>query len=91
MATKKELKCLICGKITKSYNGMLYHLRNKHAQAHMQKGVNWECEKQPIPRAKKKSKPVIVPNMQYIEVPAIIRIPISMGPIQIVSTDTQGK
>ena len=37
-------------------------------------------------KKRQKSKS-IMPEMQYIDVPAIIRIPISMGPIQIVSIE----
>ena len=87
---KKEpkLKCLLCQKITKSNSNMLYHLKTEHGEK-MLKGTNWECvghASKGSPK-KKKSPKVTAPNMQYIEVPAIIRIPITMGPIQLVSIE----
>ena len=82
-------KCKLCDKTTKSQNGLLYHLRSKHPkQPGCRKGVNWEyVGGDGTPKKKKPQQRTIAPDMQYIEVPAIIRIPVSMGPIQIVAID----
>lgn len=82
----KGYKCLHCGKVTKTHNGMWYHLRNKHDEK-TKRGENYEIvggEK--IVQSKQKKK-IIAPNLQYVEVPAIIRIPVHLGQVQIVSID----
>jgi hypothetical protein len=86
----KKIECLLCGKTYLKHTGMQSHMRTKH-NIGMKKGETWQyfAERAKSPKRKKTMKrTTVTPDMQYIEVPAIIRIPISMGPIQIVSIET---
>lgn len=83
-----NLKCLICNEVKTSQNAMLYHLRKKHKQKKMKIGVNWKWVKSTKKLKKKTTKKKIeTPTTQYIDIQAIIRIPVSIGRVQILARD----
>lgn len=92
-----KVRCTLCDKKMLG-SGLGSHMSRVHHKKGV-RGVNYvtvakrgaSVEKPQKHGSPKKTgrgnKTVLGPDMQYIEVPAILRIPISMGPIQIVSLD----
>lgn len=93
-----QCKCLICGEVKTTQNAMLYHLRTQHNKK-MKKGTTWEYSTKTKKKTKKaKSKkqhllippskiPTITPNTKYIEITAVLRIPISIGQVEIIAAE----
>jgi len=65
--------------------GKTWEYTSKKAKTPFRK-YNPESEKK-YKQKLKRGRKIIAPNMQYIDVPAIIRIPISLGQVQIVSIE----
>ena len=100
MASKKDnrCKCMICGEVKATQNAMLYHLRTQHNEK-MRKGTTWNyCTLTKKKKAKKKTKkqhlniptskiPTITPSTKYIEIQAVLRIPISIGQVEIIAAE----
>lgn len=89
-----NFKCLICKRVIGSLSGMVSHLRRVHKQG-PNKNVNWERTKEPITyptesykRGSYKRRQQVVPaptplilspDSKYIEINAVIRVPIEIG------------
>ena len=87
---KVNYKCLKCEKIYTSYNSMWVHLKTTHKKK-MVRDKTYTIIPVKMPDTKKRSTnkhqpPLIVPQSNYIDVAAIIRIPISLGQVQILAT-----
>jgi len=92
---KSEWKpmCLHCGKFCNTYNSMVYHMKRTHSVKGMRKDRDWRHGKEGLSThltntSPKPSKPqIITPDMQYIDIPIILRVPISLGQVQIKQTE----
>lgn len=89
-------KCLICGEIKKTQNSMLYHLRSAHNKK-MKIGKTWKWTKKKasaktVKNEKKKAKKkvvkkVIASESKYIDIQMVLRVPITVGQVQILAIE----
>lgn len=85
--------CMLCKEVKATQSVMSNHLRTKHKQK-MKIGKNWEWTEKPATKQKQKNgkrkyskrKPTAT-TQQYIDIQAIIRIPIAIGRVQILARE----
>lgn len=88
----KTKRCLECGYLFAT-QGLARHMVAAHRKRpKLHKNYEEITPTDITPKEKPRRKQTIVmPNAQYIDVPAIIRIPVQMGPIQILSIEEETK
>lgn len=81
---KLLVECLHCGIVYKSINSIYTHAK-KHDIHKVTKGKDWRY----LPkRANKKTEPkkvALTPETQFIDIPIVLRIPLTIGKAQIVN------
>ncbi|KON32546.1 hypothetical protein AC477_02860 [miscellaneous Crenarchaeota group-1 archaeon SG8-32-1] len=84
---KKAAKCLHCGKIFKTQNSIYMHGK-VHGLVSVQKGKDWKYveTKKANGEVKQKTK-IITPEARFIDVPVVLRIPLTLGVAQIVALE----
>lgn len=79
-------KCKLCNKSYDKMNSITSHLRNVHKQG-MKAGINWERSTGETKKVAKQKRQIIVPEMKYIDIPVTLRIPLTLGQVQIISME----
>lgn len=81
-------KCKLCNKSYDNMSSITSHLRNVHKQG-TKAGINWERSTGETKKVAKQKRQIIVPEMKYIDIPVTLRIPLTLGQVQIISTENK--
>jgi len=90
--------CIHCGKFCDTYNSMVYHMKRTHSVKGMRKDIDWRYGKEGTSTHLTNTSPktgnafmnkripqAVTPDIQYMDIPIVIRVPISisLGQVQI--------
>ena len=80
---KTNYKCKKCGHVCGTKGGMAYHMNAHHDTSKVAANIKTTNEK-PTREYSKKSRPkLITPQMNYVDVEVILRIPLYLGQAKI--------